>query len=231
MAIEGVRPDSDIESDAPPGADDTTSHDILEIVATVILGLAIMLIAWNSLQSALWSGEQDKANTQAVLINNQSNDAYQLADGIKTLDQLLFVQFLVSGCASDDGADELRAFTCDQIIRNLSQPGLDAIDEWSNNDSEEPPFETDAYFAALYSDAEGIAAESLAFVETADEANTKADQYESTSAALAMVLFFAGISLVISWRRLRIVMLAMAGVIMVASAVYVATLDTVWPPA
>lgn len=206
------------ESDGKP------SHDLLEVIATVVLGVAITLIAWNALQSSLWSGEQAKATTDAVLTSNASNDSYQLADGIKTLDQLLFVEIFTSGvCDDGENADEV---ACDQILNNMSPPGQEALVAWFDND-DLLPFDSDAYFEEIYSDAEALDVESNEFVVAADQANTNADRYDTASTTLATVLFFAGISLVIAWRRLRIVLLGIASVILIGSAVFVATLPIV----
>ena len=205
-------------------SDDTPSHDVLEVIATVVLGIAITLIAWNALQSSLWSGEQAKATTDAVLTSNASNDSYQLADGIKTLDQLLFVEIFTSGvCDDGENADDV---ACDQIVNNMSLPGQEALIAWFDND-ELLPFDSEAYFTEIYSEAEALDVESNEFVVAADQANTNADRYDTASTTLATVLFFAGISLVIGWRRLRIVLLGIASVILIGSAVYVATLPIV----
>jgi type II secretory pathway pseudopilin PulG len=214
------------ESDATDQqeSDDKASHDVLEVIATVVLGIAITLIAWNALQSSLWSGEQAKATTDAVLTSNASNDSYQLADGIKTLDQLLFVEIFTSGvCDDGENADDV---ACDQIVNNMSLPGQEALIAWFDND-ELLPFDSEAYGVELYSEAEALDVESNDFVVAADQANTNADRYDTASTTLATVLFFAGISLVIAWRRLRIVLLGIASVILIGSAVYVATLPIV----
>lgn len=207
-----------------PTSDDKPSHDMLEVIATVVLGIAITLIAWNALQSSLWSGEQAKATTDAVLTSNASNDSYQLADGIKTLDQLLFVEIFTSGvCDDGENGDDV---ACDQIVNNMSLPGQEALIAWFDND-ELLPFDSEAYVTEIYSDAEALDVESNEFVVAADQANTNADRYDTASTTLATVLFFAGISLVIAWRRLRIVLLGIASVILIGSAVYVATLPIV----
>ena len=203
--------------------DDHPSHDLLEVIATVVLGVAIMLIAWNALQSSLWGGEQAKATTDAVLTSNAANDSYQLADGVKILDQLLFVEVFTSGvCDEGEAADEE---ACDQILNNMSPPGLDAASAWF--DGEQFPFESDAYSTEIYSEADALDVESNEFVVAADQANTNADRYDTASTILATVLFFAGISLVVAWRRLRIVLLGIASVVLLGSAVYVVTLPVV----
>lgn len=35
-------------------------HDPIELIATILLGLAAVVIAWATFQSALWGGRQDE---------------------------------------------------------------------------------------------------------------------------------------------------------------------------
>ncbi len=121
---------------------------------------------------------------------------------------------------SADESDVGLAFACDQIFSNMSEPGQQAVDVWLESEDPELPFESEAYSELIYSapEAERAAAEEL-FVE-AGQANKDGDRYERAASSLAMVLFFAGISLVIGWVRLRWVLLAMAGVILLVAGVY-----------
>lgn len=209
--------------DGPAG--DKPDHDALEIVATVILGLAVLAIAWSSLQSSLWGGEQATATTQSVLTSDEANDLFQQADGIKTLDQILFVDFLTN-CTSDD-VDASDDYACEQIVGNMSEPGQEAFAAWAEEEDQFLPFETDEYNDTIYGDAEAGLADSDALFAEAGDANTNGDRYETAASSLAMVLFFAGISLVIGWVRLRWVLLGIAAVILVWAGVYLAGLPTV----
>lgn len=217
------------ESGSDPAAEERSGpdHDLLEVVATVILGLAVLAIAFSSLQSSLWNGEQATATTSSVLASDQANDLFQLADGTKTLDQILFVEFLVS-CNTDaaDESDEGLGFACEQIFNNLSEPGQDALEVWLESD-DVLPFETDAYLSELYLEAEDEREASEALFLEAREANTNGDRFETASTSLAMVLFFAGISLVIGWVRLRWVLLGISMLIFVVAIVYLLSLQRV----
>jgi hypothetical protein len=190
---------------------------VLEVLAAVVLGFAVLAIAWGSMQSALWGGTQDSATTQSVLLSNEANDLFQQADGIKTLDQILFVEYLVACVGEQDDSTD---FVCEQIIANLSVPGSAALDSWSDNDDQFLVFETDEYLDALYGEAAEASAESQTQFEVAVQANTNGDRYETASSALATVLFFAGISLVISSTLVRRMLLAAATLALIAAGGY-----------
>jgi hypothetical protein len=204
------------------GSSPETHHDLIEVAATVVLGLAVLGIAWASLQSSLWGGVQAKATTQSVLVRSDANDRLQEADGIRGLDQTLFVQFLTT-CTTDT-QDEATQFICDQIIRTLSPAGGEAVDAWSAGDAQLGPFQTEAYEDALYTVAGEDLAESDDEFADARQADTNSDRYETAASSFAMVLFFGGISLVIAWRRLRWILLSGASVVLVWAGVYLISL-------
>jgi hypothetical protein len=194
---------------------------VLEVVAAVVLGFAVLAIAWGSMQSALWGGQQASATTESVLLSNEANDRFQEADGIKTLDQVLFVEFLVT-CTEEGNTST--DFSCEQIVANLSDPGGEALDVWSASEDQFLVFDTDEYLDALYGEADVVSIESRAQFDLAAEANTNGDGYETASSAFATVLFFAGISLVISSGRVRRVLLGAATVSLIAAGGYLLSL-------
>ncbi len=61
----------------------------LERIATVLLGLGAILIAWGTYQSAWYDGQKTTDLTNSVLAATQSVDAFQVADTTRALDQML----------------------------------------------------------------------------------------------------------------------------------------------
>jgi hypothetical protein len=97
-----------------------------------------------------------------------------------------------------------------------------AFEQWLEND-ESNAFGDD-YDAALYAPGEAAVEEAAVYFAEAEEANATGDRYELATTILTIVLFFAGISLVVRWRSVRIVLLAAAGAFLLGGAVYLLNL-------
>lgn len=213
-------PATDDAVEGEPAASSERQHDTLEVIATIMLGFAAVLIAVSTYQSALWGGEQDKATTSSVRFTTQSTDLFQEADSTFSLDQLLFIEVFTSG-ACDEGGDD---FVCEQIFANMSEPGVVAVEEWFDND-QLLPFDSDEYNDALYGEAQALADEADVQFARAAEANENGDQFELASTILTISLFFAGVSIVLHSRRVRITLLVVAGGFLIGGAISMATLE------
>lgn len=191
----------------------------LEIVAAVVLGLAAIAVAWASFQSSLWGGVQDSKLTESVLVGNEATDAFQQADTIQSLDQVLFVEYLTQ--TFSDGDPDLAEF----ILSNMSPEGQAATEEWFENDLERP-FDSESYQDALYSTGLELQEESAGLFDEAATANETADKFDLAATILALVLFFAGIATLIGRREVTVALLLVSVVLLVGSVVYVLTLPT-----
>ena len=201
--------------------DDNAEIDVTELVAALLLGLAAVTIAWSTYQSALWSGQQDEAYTESVREANNAVDLLQAADTIRTLDQSLFVGVLTSGvCDEGEQGDEV---ACEQVLANMSHEGAAAVDEWLIS-SESKPFESPVYLDTLYGQGEDAKLVSEQFFEEAGAANENGDNYELASTILTIVLFFAGISIVLDDGRIRWALLGAASLLLVGATGYVVSL-------
>jgi hypothetical protein len=203
-------------------AKDTDSGlDMVEFVAAFLLGLAAIAIAWSTLQSELWGGQQDEAYTESVRQANIAIGQARAADTLKALDQILFVEILTTGVCNESGqADET---ACEQILANLSDVGAAAVDEWLDG-TVSTPFESPTYLDTVSAQGEEARLESQRFFQEAGEANENGDDYELASTILAAVLFFGGISVVFDDKRIAWVLLAGASLLFVGVAVYIASL-------
>ncbi len=194
--------------------------DIYEIIATVLLAVATVAIAWSANQSNLWSGSQDKLLAQSVRVSNDSVDSLQQGDSIRQLDQLLFVELLIQ---FDQSEEEDITEVEQQIINNLSPVGEEVVLLWADGESEFP-FEEDVYFDSLFADGQQLSDDSDALYDEAVQANTNGDRYVLGSTLMATVLFFAGISMVLNGDRVRRILLGVASVALAGSVVYMVTL-------
>lgn len=210
--------DHDAPTDAPSSPTEKRT-DVYEIIATILLGVATVAIAWSANQSNLWSGTQDKRLAESVRVTNEATDSLQNGDTTRQLDQLLFIELL--GEIEDPEAE----FTerAEQIVSNMSAPGADAVIAWGDGEVD-APFEDEAYLDALFAEGEALGAESQALYDEGVQANTNGDRYVLASTLMASVLFFAGISMVLSGRRPRQALLAIASIALIGSVGYMLTL-------
>lgn len=205
--------------EATPKAAPSKKADIYEIIATVLLGVATIAIAWSANQSNLWSGSQDKLLAQSVRVANDATDSLQNADSVRQLDQLLFIELL--GEVPD--ADSAFTDRAEQIVNNMSEPGAEAVALWAEG-AIEAPFSDEAYLDALFSEGAELEQESNDLYDEGVQANTNGDRYVLASTLMATVLFFAGISMVLSGTRTRQALLAIASLSLVGSVIYMLTL-------
>ncbi len=204
--------------DAPAGST-TKKSDVYEIIATVLLGVATVAIAWSANQSNLWSGIQDKRLAESVRVDNDSVDAFQNADSVRQLDQLLFIELLGEVGESDAELTE----RAEEILNNMSPGGEEVALAWAEGEIDFP-FENEAYLDDLYAEGQELKAEGDALYDEGVEANTNGDNYVLASTMMASVLFFAGISMVLGGTRTRQVLLAIATIALVGSIGYMLTL-------
>lgn len=193
--------------------------DIYEIIATVLLGVATVAIAWSANQSNVWGGSQDKLLAESVRVSNESVDALQVGDSTLQLDQILFVELLIQVDQQDGEISELS----EQILDTMSEEGRSVTEQWIDGETEQP-FADEGYQTALYADGEELQAESDDMYAEAVQSNTNGDRYVLASTLMATVLFFAGISMVLNSERVRRVLLAVASVALTGSVIYMLTL-------
>lgn len=194
--------------------------NIYEIIATVLLGVATVAIAWSANQSNLWGGSQDKLLAESVRVSNEAVDSFQQGDSIRQLDQLLFVELLIQ--FNDSDTEEVTEVE-QQIINNLSPIGGEVVGLWADGDTEFP-FEEDAYLDSLFVDGQALSDESDELYADAVQSNTNGDRYVLGSTLMATVLFFAGISMVLNGHRVRRTLLGVASLALTGSVVYMLTL-------
>ncbi len=197
-------------------------YDMVEVAAAVLLGVAAVAIAWATFQSALWDGQQDEAYTESVRAADNAVDLLQAADTIRALDQILFVEVLTSGVC--DGGAQSDEIACQQVLANMSDEGAAAIDEWLGSDRATSPFESTPYLEVLYAPGEEAKVVSDRFFDDGAGANENGDNYDLASTILTVVLFFAGISVVLGDRRVSWALLVTAAVLLVGATTYIISL-------
>jgi hypothetical protein len=199
------------------------SERLLELGAVLLLSLTTLATAWSGYQAARWSGEQSQhyARASATRIKAQQQAT---AAGQRRIDDLLYFNGWLD--AREAGNQQLAA-----IYHQRFRPEfIPAFDAWiAQHPFTNPRAIPGPLYMPQYKPAE--LARSLALDGTADElylegTESKAndDHYILSTVFFAAVLFFAGISLRLDWRPLRIIVLGLAAAMLLAGGVFVLTL-------
>ena len=191
-----------IEPSKQTAIENDGAHQTLVLGATVILGLGAILTAWGSYQSSTWGGRGSWELTNSVLATTESVDAFQSADTTRALDQIVMIELLTSGvCSDDDG----RA-ACAQLTETLSNEGKEELGAWLSGDRASV-FDANRRYRR---GGDELIAASEQYFEKAQRATSISADYTQATTFVALSLFFAGTSLVLSRRRIRSILLAMA---------------------
>lgn len=206
---------------APGGPD--RSERRLELAAVLVLALTTLATAWCGYQAARWSGDQSQNYARASSTRIKAQRASTQAGQLRIDDLLYFNGWLD---AHEAGNTRLAA-----IYRRRFRPEFEpafrawlALKPFSNPDKVPGPTYLPEYRLA-------DAARSAEFDAKADElfkAGTDAkrtdDRYVLATVFFAGVLFFAGISLRLDWRPLRLAVVGIAFLLLAGGVTFVLTL-------
>ncbi len=190
---------------------------VLEFAAVLLLSLTTLLTAWSGYQAALWSGEQSKlyatASATRIRAQQQSTQAGQLR-----IDDLLYFNGWLD--AKETGNARLATVYRHRFRREF----LPAFTAWRAQKVIPGPLympqyklAADARAKVLDHKADGVFAEGT-------QAKSNDDRYILSTVFFAAVLFFAGISLRLEWRPLRIVVLGLAAAMLIGGGIFIASL-------
>lgn len=191
---------------------------LLELGAVLLMSVTTLATAWCGYQAARWSGEQSqgyaRASATRIKAQQQSTTAGQQRIG----DALLFNGWLN---AHDTGKTRLAA-TYERRFRPEFRPAFEA---WTADPEGAPgPQYEPEYKPAAEARAAQLDAQADELYKDGTNAKANDDHYILSTVFFAAVLFFAGISLRLLWRPLRIAVLGMAAVLLFGGVGYVLTL-------
>jgi hypothetical protein len=190
---------------------------LLELLAVLLLSLVTLLTAWSGYQAARWSGEQSqlyaKASATRIRAQQQSTRAGQLR-----IDDLLYFNGWLD--AKESGNAKLAG-----VYRRRFRPEfVPAFNAWRAQDAIAGPLYVPQYKLAADDEARVLDREADARFAEGTDAKANDDHYILSTVFFAAVLFFAGISLRLDWRPLRILVLGLGGLMLLAGASFVLTL-------
>jgi hypothetical protein len=207
----------------PATAPPPRTERLLEFGAVLLLSLTTVATAWSGYQAARWSGEQSQlyARASATRIKSQQQST---AAGQLRIDDLLFFNGWLD--ARQAGRPKLAA-----VYRSRFRPEfVPAFNAWiaqrpfENSRAASGPTYMPQYKLAEQARSAAFDREADALYKEGTEAKSNDDSYILSTVFFAAVLFFAGISLRLMWRPLRIVVLGLASTMLIIGVVFVLTL-------
>jgi hypothetical protein len=197
---------------------------VIELAAVLLMSLATVATAWSGYQAARWSGEQAQHYARAAATRIKAQQQATVA-GQQRIDDILFFDGWLD--AREAGDTELAA-----IYRRRFRPAFEpAFRAWLASrpfDAAAPavagPTALPEYRPVELQRSAALDREADALFEEGTTAKADDDQYILSTVFFAAVLFFAGISLRLEWRRLRLAVLGLAGAMLLGGIAMVATL-------
>ncbi|MGH8950341.1 MAG: hypothetical protein ACRDX9_02840 [Acidimicrobiia bacterium] len=219
------------------------TSDRLELVATIVMAAAAIFTAWAAFQSAKWSGIQAIEFSQANAARVESTRFDARANQLRSIDVDVFLSWLDAvGAELESGRTTidpelgyvpaegtLSAFYFVRM-RDEFKPALDAWLETRpliNPDAPETPFQMAEYSLADAAEAQALIDEAEEHSAAALTSNQNSDNHVLTAVALALAIFFAGISSKLNARNNRLGALILAVAIFLGAGVVLAFLPKV----
>jgi hypothetical protein len=206
------------------GSSSTTRGErALELSAVALLSLTVLATAWSGYQASLWSGEQSQHYAQASTTRIKSQQASTHA-GQSRIDDLLYFNGWLN--AHQAGNQEL-AKIYERRFRPAFMPAFEAWiaqHPFSNPAAIPGPLYMPQYRLAADARANVLSNEADDLYQEGTDAKGHDDDYILSTVFFAAVLFFAGISLRVDWRRLRIAVLVFATAMLLGGLTFVITL-------
>ena len=205
------------------GESTTRSERVLELIATILLSLATLGIAWSGYQAARWNGRQAEDYAQANTARNLANRSATAGAQNRTQDLLNFNRWLE---VTTEGDQQL----ADLYQRRFRPEFLPAFQAWlaqdplNNPAAEASPLRVPQYHVAALEKSDRLEREGNQHFDDGKEATEHTDSYVLTSVFFASVLFFAGISMRFLWHKMRITVLVLATLTLIYGVVQIATL-------
>jgi hypothetical protein len=199
-----------------------------DLVATVILSVAVLLTAFSAWQSTLWNGEQSEDYALASSTRGRANAALSQGLTETSYDATTFAIGI-----SDYYAGNLEAVNAlkERVARDAFKPFLDQwieLNPTENVEAPRNPFELEEYSNPSVEESHRLSAEAEALLREGDEANQYGDNYVLTTVFFAAVLFFTGIVTKFKTDSVRVLTLVMASVALVGATAFMLTLPRIF---
>jgi hypothetical protein len=196
---------------------------LFELGAVLLLSLTTLATAWSGYQAARWSGEQSQHYARASAVRIKAQQQNTTAGQLRIDDLLYFDEWL-----NAEQAGNTKLATIYQ--RRFRAEFVPAFRAWlaqrpfTNPDAVPGPLYMPQYRSTATGAARTLDRQADVLYAEGTQAKTNDDKYILSTVFFAAVLFFAGISLRVDWRPLRVLVLGLAAAMLIGGAAFVATL-------
>ena len=212
--MEAEHPDSQLSRALEDLAHRFDRVDWLELAATVVMSLAVLVAAWSAYQASLWGGVQAANASQYSAQLTESSEITTLITAQQESDAQVMSTWLTMAADDNEQGMQILEERFDDTLRP-------AFDVWiaGSIDGEVPPGlpqdlpEYEAGFEELLDAKNFYVAGATEATETAAEANRTGDSFVLVTVIMASVLFFAGVGTKLKSQSIRVTMLVVAGML------------------
>ncbi|MEV4688703.1 hypothetical protein [Microbacterium sp. LWH3-1.2] len=185
------------------------------IVIVLLLGLTAVATAWSGYQASLWDGIQSSDYTQASGARTNAAQQRSAANQFRIADLSVFENYID---AEISGNAEVAEFYRDRF-RDEFAVAFDAwiaLDPLQHPQAPPSPLAMPEYQLAADQNAAEWEARADELFSDGEDANTYSDVYTLTTLLFAVTLFFGAIAERFEYVRARVIMLAIAGIGLIA---------------
>ena len=188
--------------------------DWVEVAATVVLSLAVLVASWSAYKASLWGGVQAANASQYTGQLTESSELTTLITGQFEADSQAMSTWLIMAADGNERGMQVLEERFDDTLRP-------AFDIWiaGSVDGDIPPGlpqdlpEYEAGFEELLEAKDFYSTGATEAVETAAEANRTGDSFILVTVIMASVMFFAGVGTKLKGKTTRVTMLILAGIV------------------
>ena len=193
-------------------------RDWVELAATVVLSLAVLVAAWSAYQASLWGGVQSASASQYTGHLTESSEVTTLITAQLESDSQAISTWLIM--AAEDNESGMQVL--EERFEDTLRPAFDA---WiaGSTEGEVPPGlpqelpEYEEGFNELLEVKSFHFTSATEAAETAAEANRTSDSFVLVTVIMASVMFFAGVGTKLKGQATRITMLVVASLLCAAA--------------
>jgi hypothetical protein len=183
---------------------------LVEIIATIILGLATLATAWSGYQSARWGGVQAANFNRAGAMRTESVRASNQAGQLVQIDVAIFMNWINAFADEDDALADFY----EERFSDRFTPAYSAwieSDPLNNPEAAQSPFALPEYVVGEQVEADRMEKNAEELFALGMDANEISDEYVVNTVILASVLFLAGIQSRFRsiWLRLAIIIVGL----------------------
>ncbi len=196
----------------------------LELATGILLGLAAVVAAWASYQSALWSGDQQFAYGAANLRFSRANALLSEGDRAYLQDLQTLLAYIEAG---SNGNTEVAKSIREELMSGRVKASLAAYERAPQGSRDNPvSLSNPVYDLDSFDQARAVMGEVDDLLDRANESGTIADRLNFITVLLAGALFILGVSASFNFWRLQVFALGIGASLLVFSTIWMLSLGT-----